>query len=353
MKANENFNVFYILGAGASIGSNKPQKKIGNNINNKSTKLEQYMFNMPLADNFNKVLKNILIIYETLNLSREKSIYKKDKVNIEVLKTSVTEFEKFIKKYNTVDEGMRNLYLFKNKLENQSNYDIFKKAISTTFFIIENYFNLEKENRINAYRDNRYSQFLLTLLNNDFSLPSNIKILSWNYDNQFELAIKDINKNFYSTQSPLTDLNYLKLNGTAYDCCEFSYKQNFINILEIIYELFNKESLIKFSWEDSCLHEEFIKKHLQLTNKQTVFVYIGYSAPYINNLIDNEIINKIKPYKVYFQNPSDEDFIKFKDIYTGKIPEANILHIKNTSRFYIPPELHVGYTKGSGVYNFQ
>jgi hypothetical protein len=141
-----------------------------------------------------------------------------------------------IEEYGTIDETIRAFYL--NDFQDEVN--IKKRAISILFYILEN---------VHMYRDYRYKQFLLTLLDNNKKLPDNLFILSWNYDNQLEHSIDDLIQN---KSNIITEKNYFKINGSSdyYKLPELSInsiqKFNFRKILqspELI--KYNKENILK------------------------------------------------------------------------------------------------------------
>jgi hypothetical protein len=77
---------------------------------------------------------------------------------------------------------------------------------------------------LHNHLDYRYDIFLAALLNDEMELPSNINIISWNYDHQFEMAYGDYAKcNFNVSKSKLKiyphekcdDGQIIKLNGSA------------------------------------------------------------------------------------------------------------------------------------------
>lgn len=176
-------NVIYLLGAGASA-----QKwfKI-NNI--KYPEIPE----IPLANTFDKTIDNHLLgMFHNL-------FWKKKEFN-DNYKNKLIEFSDFISKHNTIDESMRKLYLN----HEITKFNQYKNLIDLVFYLIES---------VRCNYDSRYAQFLLTLVNNKFQLPDNIKILSWNYDNQFEHAESDIS--YGNKGRTLNTNNFHKINGSA------------------------------------------------------------------------------------------------------------------------------------------
>jgi hypothetical protein len=91
---------------------------------------------------------------------------------------------------------------------------------------------------------------------------------------------------------------------------------------------------------------------LDKPKKENVLVCIGYSFPFINEIFDRQIIKKLKPQKIYFQNPIEDvvvlDQLKERfNLYNPKSKSDDFFkHIKDVSRFFIPNELTNSDQKG-------
>ena len=324
--------IFYLLGAGASVMQNKQTKKaclpLANDFVDKLYKLRY------------EIKKNDNNIYTTNTGQIINGIALKD-VSINEL---INSFLDILSTADTIDEAMRYFYLNENK----RHFIHFKKMISIIFYVFEN---------IEQFRDPRYKQFLMTLLEGkDFKLPNNVKILSWNYDNQFEHACYEIQDKKKKIKKILNEENFLKINGSA------SFQKVISKIggdLTPIRENFNKftkmQNKIDFAWE-----EEFLSKFNSRVNKVRDFknekvkrtlVAIGYSFPYINHKYDFQIINTIMPSKIYIQNPfiENEEALKnsFLERFALKTFQPEIEIIKDCSRFHIPNEMYEGFDSKS------
>ena len=95
---------------------------------------------------------------------------------------------------NTV---LSNLEWLKTETQRHSSIDTFAKKISLKYGIVEmnkfKYtFSLFLSILEGMKRDQRYDTFFASILKSDArKLPKNIKIISWNYDKQFEIAYNE------------------------------------------------------------------------------------------------------------------------------------------------------------------
>jgi hypothetical protein len=324
---NMESNIFYLLGAGASVMQDKYSKKAC----------------LPLSNDFvekiEKLMKLTIDVHEFPTKTKE--ILDKIDLNISGLNQSVKDFLEEISKFGTIDEAMRYYYLNDNK----SQFEEFKHTISTIFYIFEN---------IEQFRDPRYKQFLMTLIENKkFTLPKKIKILSWNYDNQFEHACNEIQDNSNKINILNSD-NYIKINGSA----SFEPIQSNILIPESTnqfqseienFENFRqKPNKIDFAWEEE-FNSKFIERLENLKkvkSEKAILNVIGYSFPFINHKYDLEILETINPSTVYYQNIFDQTEVLQERF------DKPFKFINDCSRFYTPKEMYDGYNKNYGNYHF-
>jgi hypothetical protein len=317
-------NVTYLLGAGASA-----QKW---NVKNGFEYPE-----IPLAKTFNKSID-----YSILNLFN--SIFYKDSSFNDNYRKKLIKFSDFISKHNTIDESMRKLYL-NNEI---TKFNQYKNMIDLVFYLLES---------VNCNYDSRYSQFLLTLVNNKFQLPDNVKILSWNYDNQFEHAERDVfNENNSIT---LNGWNYHKINGSATFCKKVDKIRDEFLIRNTIEEIENKSnSDIDFAWEENQPTSNKTHLSTRLTEflnecpkEDNVMVVIGYSFPYVNHEYDLQIINGLNIKKIYYQSKEDiTEVLKDRFVSNGGV-HRDFIFIGDCERFYLPNELFTNPFYGSKTYN--
>jgi hypothetical protein len=251
--------------------------------------------------------------------------------------------------------------------------------------------------------DKRYDSLFAAIAKKDGSgiqLPANIKILTWNYDLQPELALKrympekihllkerfQIHPHYNSFDRPsggLVDPNsfgMVKLNGNAFwdnpDNTGEKHKETLFDKhygtnqpLNVLADLaahhqalsVNNEALMSqaagyfnFAWEND---KNFAQKHVGYINNieeaekiaayTHVLVVIGYSFPNFNREIDKRLFEKMRNLKkIYIQDPNAN---KIKNIMenafqlfqngAGAIREVNFQLEAETNQFVIPYEL--------------
>lgn len=290
--------------------------------------------------------------------------------------------------YNVIDDLT---WLYDNSLLHSS-IDTFAKKL----FLKEEEENLEKLKSLLSfyfsYKQNknnidlRYDNFFASILQrtiNDF--PKDLRIVSWNYDNQLEFAFgnfcdndnipqirsqinlisKDIN-NFYADDAHRFGI--FKLNGSAGLLTGQSYSyfghikdyasQNYraydelFSCLESYYhatKYFRVDkrhrirSAIEFAWEKDIQSQyfELLEKSLVNTN---ALVVIGYSFPFFNREIDKFLLNECMPglLKVYIQDLQATAIRKrIESIRAENIFFAELYQEKDNKQFIFPPEMQL------------
>jgi hypothetical protein len=278
--------------------------------------------------------------------------------------------------YYTIDTLAKKFYL----MDDINSLKRLKRSLIT-------YFTLEQilfvPNNFSKQRtDKRYGSFLaaiskkrypiaggnpngLAAENLGFALSNQIRILSWNYDMQFELAIKSltqttiqhIKKEFQilpniESKSEVNKINLaidrfamVKLNGDAiwnknmesgnlYGATIFdliskrdSEDQLLINFLQAyvrsdIEKTMQNDSLtparsFNFAWENDANfidkypgHEKNLETAELIASETEILVVIGYSFPIFNREIDTKIFNKMNKLKKVYIQDKDPDRIK-------------------------------------------
>ncbi len=180
--------------------------------------------------------------------------------------------------------------------------------------------------------DKRYDAFIAAIMqegpNNEFYFPSNLKILSWNYDIQFELAsqyyfsglkpeiicnnrlqmIPNHSKPIINTQL----FSYVKLNGTSGAEIikdRFYMKwQDYITFLgspsnsglltKILYDYNERRDAnivpaLTFAWEHNSMSVYSWESAKDIAEKTNILVVIGYSFPSFNRSLDKTLLNSM------------------------------------------------------------
>lgn len=295
--------VIYLIGAGASYGERNTDQYghiIPGNIkrgmpvvNELETSINRYRKTIVEPDSFGA----------PSDISKFKYIYQE-----------LTWLEEMCKSYPTIDTYAKML-----SVTGQARLlDRLKNALSIFFTLIQNH----------DTRDLRYDGFIAAIIQDLCELPTNVSILSWNYDYQIEYVLQD----FYFEHSSILHTwqnrgisckgccshidakksNIIKLNGTAM----FSQSRNHELInpddcsIEVLEKYLSKEdkswySNISFAWEKD---DKFIESILPIVYDAEVLVVIGYSFPYVNRFVDRKIIqNMDNLMSVYIQDVHPND----------------------------------------------
>ncbi len=239
------------------------------------------------------------------------------------------------------------------------------KIILSAYFVAE---------QIRHKPNKRYDFFFASVMERLFKFPDDIRILSWNYDTQFEIAFSEFseNDNIRDNQNVLNvhvknnqieasereTFGIYKLNGSTELFSMYSINPTRYYFNKVAHREFNTDTLedlihnyaaIKFSntiipgfsfaWESSN-HNSFFDNVLEDTKDCEVMVVIGYSFPFFNREIDQEIIMNMQNLKkVYFQDPEVEVVMRrFKSIRRGTI-SPKLIAEEATRYFYVPDEL--------------
>lgn len=254
-------------------------------------------------------------------------------------------------KHATIDTFAKKLFLTGRVEE----YNKLKKLLAI-YFIIEQVINKP---------DSRYDTFLANILTPKLEIPNRIKILTWNYDSQFEIAFNEYRKTIISpkdigcyslydneiTESPAI----FKVNGTASfnnwnSLANFrsNHKLNKTILDKIIYAYKDNESLLSFAWETSKKKSDdipTIKTAIEQIKEARILVVVGYTFPFFNRVVDKSLISSMDYLnKIYIQDPRANEVMQNIDavlpVHKKKPYEpVSIIPITNCDQFYLPPEL--------------
>jgi len=216
--------------------------------------------------------------------------------------------------------------------------------------------------------DKRYDAFFAAILNDHYSeLPENIKVISWNYDSQFEKSYGEYSDSYEwernrsmlristknSSRRPrVKGFNIVKLNGShniigdsghsSYEFCPTGngFDKNALDVIlrNYVTSKVKKNRLysgLSFAWEKGDEIIEFAKAE---TFDTDILVVIGYSFPYFNRDVDRAIIKNMQNLqKVYFQSPEASALKeRFSTIRTDI---KDLVSISDVNQFYLPDEL--------------
>ena len=340
--------VVYLLGAGASRGT-------------RDEKNEKFILTgLPIVNEIKGELENLVSLLNSTPL-KDKELEEKKQCLIQkfqFLKTACSE-------HATIDTYAKKLWLQGKKKEFTQ-----VELLLTVFFILE---------QIIHKPDKRYDTFFANVLqrelecSDDLTLPDDIRILSWNYDNQLELVYKTYLDTSYSRIREILGIydvkcldnekkqkqkcSIIKLNGTANFLAEEDWLQYSITgkieekLLKMVLDKFTDNISgspcdgrlrLNFAWED--IYQEDMLNNIipPLVQEATTLVVIGYSFPYFNRKIDRAIFEKMSHLKtIYIQDTNPN---RIQQYITPVIPEKKreeirIIPLEEVDQFFLPPEL--------------
>ena len=340
--------VVYLLGAGASRGTR--DEKDGKTI----------LTGLPIVNEIEGELDLLINLLGSLSLTNKELEDSKQGLieGFHTLKVACSN-------HATIDTYAKKLWLQGEK-EKFAQVEL----LLTIFFILE---------QIIHKPDKRYDTFYANVLqrelecSDELTLPNDIRILSWNYDNQLEMAYREyLNKDYsrirdilgiYDVKSLDKEKSFkqntsiIKLNGTANFLEEEDWLQ-YSNTSRIEESLLNNilrkyvecvqvgrcdgRLRLNFAWEDTYSKDMLNNTIPQLVQEATTLVVIGYSFPYFNRKIDRAIFEKMSHLKtIYIQDTNPN---RIQQYITPVIPEKKreeirIIPLEEVDQFFLPPEL--------------
>lgn len=319
--------VTYLIGAGASSYSLPLITGVPDLIKNEIWNFEEALVSFPKGHPLNSILHEII-----------------DNLKWLLLNSDI---------HSTIDTFAKKLHItgkYKDLVR-------FKKTIAV-FFLFQ-----EMRNDV----DIRYDTFFASILENSLNLPSNVKIMSWNYDLQFERAftsysqseleksLRHLTVNFPNNEFDKFEHNFLhKINGMIWVNQNLSKKLLFkavdksvsVDFIRIILECYKDQIShdrwedILFAWENENLDKSRVAEIRDDLIDTEILVCIGYSFPYFNRKVDKYIIQSMsKLEKVYFQNPDpNQNFERFRTI-RDDLRDDQFIRNSNCNEFLLPDEL--------------
>lgn len=356
-------DVVYLMGAGASYGK-RTKEDLSHKVEiiNGDTKSVRHIYCANIIEGMPLVIEipqRILYICDLIrNSDSTPDLYittAKTQPSIEFTKDLLVKDLMWLYdgaiKHATIDTFAKKLFL----TERVEEYNKLKKLLAI-YFIIEQVINKP---------DSRYDTFLANILTPKLEIPDRIKILTWNYDSQFEIAFNEYRKTIISpkdigcyslydneiTESPAI----FKVNGTASfnnwnSLANFrsNYKLNKTILDKIIYAYKDNESLLSFAWETSKKKSDdipTIRTAIKQIKEARILVVVGYTFPFFNRVVDKSLISSMDYLnKIYIQDPRANEVMQNIDavlpVHKKKPYEpVSIIPITNCDQFYLPPEL--------------
>lgn len=263
--------ITYLLGAGASYQALPTVNKIPESLEEVISKISA--ITLPAADKYTKIQPKAISANQ----------YK------EFLADDLKWLSEASKHHASIDTFAKKLYLNGQ----QSELLKLKNALSAYFALLQAI----------KLTDKRYDSFYASILSKHMlDFPSNIRILSWNYDTQLEKSYKQFSKNaqdvFVASKFQRYTLdkgfNIFKINGTAafrhmqyndnYYYCDLAKEFNADSLDQVVFSYSRCRQLsdsyysaLSFAWE----HDGFIDNIIPHIEDTQILVVIGYSFPFL------------------------------------------------------------------------
>lgn len=349
-------NVTYLIGAGASAGKRDREGTI--------------LEGLPCVNEISKSLRSIVKLIDETPIPvaiewKESAIGLNNKEDWESAREKLLKSFKYLyfqcEQHATIDTYAKKLVLKKRTEELK-----YIEKLLTLFFIY-----IQMQNQI----DSRYDTFLANILEPNLHFPSNIRVISWNYDSQFELAYSeydDINDLIIGYKSAMFDMDYeiIKINGTATFADQkkiielrkdikqklWQQKDNTTGSLALLrqetwllefiylYQLYvsgkTNNTHLSFAFDDNYPSDKITNCIDNIIKRTDVLVIIGYTFPFFNRDTDRKILQYIKPNtKIYIQDLTPERIKQSLTAVLPNFPEEQIFLRKDVDQFFLPPEL--------------
>lgn len=260
-------------------------------------------------------------------------------------------------KHMTIDTYAKKLYL---------QFDINSlnrlKAVLSSMFLMHQF---------QKRPDPRYESFFTSLLQDSLKrFPPQVKVLTWNYDSQMELAYRDLTTGIKHSPLPLEvtskphqhwidaeSFNVIRLNGsTAWKGRDYPRRQVYdddilgnddIEMFSKVLDLHSAirdgfaESELSFAWEQSNKNQQgFLQRVSEAVSKTEILVIIGYSFPFFNRKVDRQICGSMSALrKIYVQDKNPELPISRFYAVRPDIHSSAVVPYTELSEFLLPPEL--------------
>ena len=318
----------------------------------------------------------------------------------ETLAEIINELEWLIQEsefHQTVDTLAKKLHLQGDK----ESLCRLKRALIIYFFFEQNIkFDKNPDNPHNLLLDKRYDNLIASIAysnKNGINFKEHVKIITWNYDLQIDLAIKNYfdghlrtlnwiknkkqihpNKNLFKPNTDslvdYTKFAVLKLNGNAFldnyfnnnqqdektvnDCrfgkTKITDLEIFVKFLEEYDNVFSKYikekhqvyKFFNFAWETkeekTVDHEKLIEAAAKIMEDTDILIIVGYSFPYFNSEIDKRLFANCNPKEIIIQDLEPEQIKDRVSLLLSKYTKddlKNKIKFQNLSKYFpIHPE---------------
>lgn len=238
--------------------------------------------------------------------------------------------------------------------------------------------------------DKRYDSFIATILKpipKSLDLYGSIKILTWNYDIQFEKSFYSyysrpfnllqsilqiypkVTKSAAEDRFDLEKFSIVHLNGIAYEASstEGNNDVSFLSVqlkldvglIEYLLRIYknletypiDKETLgfkaMSFSWENfyekkAIESNTTLKNAIEIAKDTDILVVIGYSFPVFNRIVDKMIIQSMPLQKIYIQSKNFKSVESIlKNSILNKDSVIQPIDVGYVDQFYIPDEANL------------
>ena len=349
-------NVTYLIGAGASAGKRDNDKSI--------------IEGLPCVNEISHCLLNICNLIDKTAIPNDIE-WKNDQIGL----ASVEDWEKARKDLWRSLQSLRihceqhatiDTYAKKLVLKNQQIAFKELEQLLALFFI---YLQLQN------YPDTRYDTFLANILKPNLHFPQNIRVISWNYDSQFEMAYSEYDEQgelLVGSKNAKFDIDYeiIKINGTAtFDnqtnittlrkeieqkiraikdepdrSVQLQRDQTWVLYFVYLYQLYmvgkKDNTHLSFAFDSSEPSEKILNRIDKIISQTDALVIIGYTFPFFNREIDRKMLQNLKPEaKVYIQDKYPNRIKQNFKAVKPEIPEEQIDTKDDTDQFFLPPEL--------------
>jgi len=209
--------------------------------------------------------------------------------------------------------------------------------------------------------DLRYDKLFASLLTlstrGEIELPQNLRIVTWNYDMQLEIAYFDYCRIKDDALRKITfSDSIVRLNGLA----SMHHRRRTLSSTDCLFKTFGTDSILAivddyksykdnftysiislgFAWEQS---EDVITSDLERVCKDVdTLIIIGYSFPFFNRSIDKILFDKlISLRKIYIQALTGEHRGIMERIGALTNKRYDITPLDDYSQFYIPHDIQI------------